>query len=376
MIDFPILYESGTPHWAWTICGLGYFLIFVLYYRRVVNNSLWSKTTIFARYSLFCLVFIFSVCAFYTGDFSHYQLTVKTEESIDHLEEVYHWLIGFVNHNYFLFRFLLWGGGTVFIFLSFRDFGISPYRSLFYLFASYITFYSYTRAGVAQAIFFIGFAIFFNRENRTIIFRLCGLVLLLLSFFFHRSLLVLVILSPLCFLPINKYTFPIYVFAILVVIASTSIWLNNALHYLMEYEEYSEVLEIYTSTGGDYVISRSNRIIPFITYYWGKAIFHVPFWCCMISISRHKNRERIPNGIKAVIRLSLVLYIFIIVTLFSFGSASAFYYRYERMLVIPVTVMVNYLYQENIFSQKTYRNFILLGSILMMWDFFYRIIFT
>lgn len=374
MIDFPVLYEGDIPHWVWTTSGLSYFLIFVLYYKHVVYNALWSKTHAFAKKSLFVLIFIFSVCAIYTGDFSHYQLTVKTEVGIDHLEEVYHWIIRFVNHNYLAFRILLWGGGIALLFLSFKKFKIDPYRSLFYLFASYITFYSYTRAGVAQAVYFCGFSLLFKKGNNSQVTRLLGLLLLVSSYFFHKSILVLIIFSPLCFLPINKKTLPVYLLSLIIVFVLANRLVTNVLETFAEFEAFSESIETYTKNVGKY--NMGSGFVSIITYYWGQAIFHVPFWLCAISFFKYQGKRKIPNNILALFRLSFALYGFVIIMLISFGSISAFYYRFERMLIIPITVMANYLYQEKIFSRRRYSSFVLLGALLILEDFFYRIFFT
>lgn len=372
MIDFPILYENGIviPHWAWEVCGFAYFFILILYYRRVVYNVLWAKTKDPSKVFLFLLIMTFCVCEICTGDFIGTQETVKTYHGIDHLEVIYPTIIEFVHNNYLAFRLLLWGGGVFLMTQSFKNFGIDPYRSLFYLFASYVTYYSYTRAGVAMTVFFYGFSFLFDKKRKNRLLMLIGITLILLSFFFHRSMALLILLTLFSFMPLYKKLVPLYLFAIIAVFIMANYLSQQILSIAMGVEDLSEQAEIYQlRTGTQFV----GTILSKIIFLWQKMVFHIPFWITMIALFKNQRVVHIPANILALSKLSAILYIYFMLMLFVYSSDSPFYYRYEGMMYIPLTIMVNYLYKVRVLSRKTYSRLILLGALCLCWTFFYRI---
>lgn len=371
MIDFPLFYEKGIviPHWAWEVCGFAYFLIFILYYRRVVYNVLWAETEYPSKVFLFLLIMTFCVCEICTGDFIGTQETVKTYHGIDHLEVIYPTIIEFVHNNYLAFRLLLWGGGVFLMTQSFKNFGIDPYRSLFYLFASYVTYYSYTRAGVAMTVFFYGFSLFFYKERKNIFLTLIGVTLILLSFFFHRSMVLLILITPLCLLPFYKKFVPLYLFAVIIVFVMANYLLQQIFSIVMKVEDLSEQAEIYQLRDGTQFV---GTLLSRIVFLWQKMVFHIPFWITMIALYNKRRLVHIPVNILTLSKLLAILYVFFMLMLFVYGSDSPFYYRYEGMMYIPLTIMVNYLYKVRALSRKTYSRLLLLGALCLCWNFFYR----
>ena len=373
MIDFPILFEGSLPHWIWTVCGFAYYFILLFYYRRVVSNKLWEETKPYTKHFLFFCIAVFAICAFYTGDFSHYQEIVKTERDINHMEDVYQAVISFVNNNYLLFRIIFWGGGTLLLMVAFKNCSLDPYRSLFYLFASYITSFSYSRAGVALAVYFCGVSFMFDNGKRGLLLRLLGLGLVVSSYFFHNSLLVPVILTPVAFIPINKKTLFVYLFAVLALFVFSDSLLGNIMREAMTIEDISERIDAYKLKIG---FRAHSGLIPTITFFWLKLIVHLPFWVAVVMVFKHQSSYHIPGNIMAMFRISVLLYVFFMLMFSVYGEVSPFYYRYEGMIYIPITIMINYLYQEHILSRKTFERLILFGALWLCWDFFYRIFFT
>lgn len=376
MFDFPIMPEVA-PKFAWIISGALYFMILAIYYRWAFYRQ--DITKHYSRvFSLVVLVFLFCLIAIYCGDWVHLQIIVKEIVGTEYIEgksieKLYYYLANILNGNYLLFRTIVWGAGLSFMMYAFKQASLDPYRCLFFLFGCYITLFAYSRAGAAHASFFCGLILLFKDRNiRGFQSFFIGIVLLALSFFLHRSMLVLIILAPLAIIPFNRHTFLLVLVGVVVI---SFIWrglFEDAMGVLMNSDEYAYRIELYEDIAGGQVFSFDKNGLFFL---WYKGIIHIPYWYCSIQIYRRINLGLIPQNIQAVFRFSFFLYIFTIMMLFMYGSASAFYYRYESMLYIPITIMATYLFQKGYIQRNKYTLMFWFCALSQCKDFIYRIFF-
>lgn len=377
MFDFPILPEVA-PKWAWLLSGIIYLLIILVYYRWAFSrpvNSNFSQN----KHFLTILIFIYCVTAIYCGDWVHLQTIVKESVGTDYIEgnsveRIYHYLANELNGNYLLFRIVVWGLGLFFLIKSFEQAKVDPYRSLFFLFGVYITLFAYSRAGVAHAAFYWGFLMLFqNKESRTFFSIIIALGIIAFSVILHRSMIVLAVLLPLSLIPFRKN--PTF-FILLTVLGFIVLWrtlFENAISFMMNSEEYAYRIELYESLAGKHTFSFD---INGLFYMWYKSIIHVPFLYCAITLIKINKQSTIPNSIHTLLRFAIILYLFVIMMLILYGSASAFYYRYEAMLYIPITIMTVYLYQSGYMKRNVYVLMFCLCALSQFKDFLYRIIFV
>lgn len=376
MIDFPIMPDVASKS-SWILSGFMYFCILAGYRSWATcppaNPNHYSRKNWFVF-----LVFIYCLFAFYCGDWAHLQTIVKESVGSEYregfgVEEIYHYLANILNGNYLIFRSIVWGAGLLCMVEAFKKSKLDPYRCLYFLFGIYITAFAYSRAGVALAFFYCGFVFLFkDREERSVKITLLGLALLITSTFLHRSMLVLVALTPMVLIPIKKKT-SLLIFAGVIVLAF--MWnslFSGVMGNLMNSEEYMHRIELYEGMSGSAAFSFDLNGFFFL---WYKAIVHLPFWYCIINIYRLVNKGEVPFNIETIFRFSILLYIFAIMMLLMYGSASAFYYRYEGMLYIPISIMANYLFQNNHIKARTYSNVFWICALSQCKDFIYRIIF-
>ena len=377
MIDFPNM-PPVAPKWAWLLSGVMYFAILLIYnkwaFMRHAFSVKYSK-----KYSLVALVFIFCITAIYCGDWVHMQIIVhdmvNTEYEVGYsIEKIYYLLTNLINGNYLLFRIVVWGGGLYFLMRLFKESHLNPYQCLYFLFCIYITSFSYTRAGAAHAVFFCGLVTLFqNKEYRKVSSLIIGMVFIVASVFLHRSMLPLVLLTPLVFIPLNQRTFMLI---LLGVWGLSFIWrdlMGSAFAYMNDTDEYAHRIELYENIAGSYAFTFN---ISGLFFLWYKGIIHIPLWYCMIHLYKRINHDNVPNNIQAVFRISFFLYIFIIMMLLMYGSGSAFYYRYENMLYVPITIMAGYLFQNGYIQRRSYSLLFWFCALSQCKDFIYRILFT
>jgi hypothetical protein len=376
MIDFPLLPEVASKS-AWILGGVMYFSIIFLYYKwalaRPISPSDYSKKNGFVF-----LVFIYCVLAIYTGDWSHLQMAVRESVGTEYMsgfgvERVYHYLANILNGNYLLFRIIVWGTGLFFLLQSFKASNLDPYRCLFFLFGIYITAFAYSRSGAAHAIFYCGFVLLYQ-EKRPDVFprRIIGLALIIASVFLHRSMLILVAFVPLTMIPFNRKT---SVFILLGAFVLALFWrrlFSGAMEFMVNLEEYAFRIENYEE------LARSQHLsfdLNGLFYLWYKGIIHVPFWVAIVNLYKLINQGEVPLSVQAIFRISIILYVFIIIMLLTYGSASAFYYRYENMLYIANSIMICYLYQNGHILRRKYSMLFWICALSQCKDFIYRIFF-
>lgn len=376
MIDFPIMPEHTTK-FMWVLGAFMYFVIFVVFYIPGTSNRQ-TNTSALQKYTFVALFFIFVLCAFYCGDWVHYQAIVKGysgEEYVEGygLERIYYYIISLVNQNYLLFRLIVWGTGLICLLQCFKQYDVDPYKCLFFLFAVYFTAYAYTRAAVAMSVYYMGYSLVFqNKNKRKNISIILGVLLILASVSLHRSLLVLVALTPFVVIPIRKRTFPLLCMAMFVVLLLFDTIFESAIGTLLEADEYSHRLELYEGLSGEASLSFSLSGFFFL---WYKAIVHVPFWYAIAYIYKYQEISIIPNNIQYIFRFSILLYAFFMMMLFKYGSMSVFYYRYEGMLYIPICIMIGYLYQYKIMPERQYKFLFWFCSLSFIKDFIWRVLF-
>ena len=380
MFDFPIMPEVATKM-SWTFSGLLYFMILALYNKRAMlcysaGYGLFSENS--NNKFFMYLIFIYCLCAFYCGDWAHLQTILKTSLNEDYvagygIEKVYILLNEQLNGNYLLFRTIVWGGGLICLYHSFKYAGINPCNSLFFLFGIYITSFAYSRAGCALAIFYLGFVLLFqSKENCTKLRLAIAISLIVASTFFHRSLLVLACLTPIALVPITNKNMPILLIGLFLFSFFASRLYNMVFGTLMASEEYAHRVEVYESIAGSNSITFN---LNGLFYLWYKAIVHLPFWICIITLNKRIGIDNIPITIQAVFRFAIILYTFSIMMLFTYGSASAFYYRYEGMLYIPITIMMCFLKENKYIPIKEFRLVFWICAWSCGKDFIYRIVF-
>lgn len=375
MLDFPILLTEGLK-WTWILSGFMYFIIVAFYYKRA-----FTRYNLFRGYpkenALVIFVFVYCVLALYCGDWVHMQTIVKTIVGEEYqegygLERVYYILANLLDGNYLLFRTIVWGTGLICMMLSFKKSELDPYSCLFFLFCIYITDFAYTRAGVALAVFYCGFVyVFKNIHGHNTFSLFLGIALIIASIFLHRSMLPLVVLIPFVFFPINKRTICILLIALIILVFVWQRVFSAMWDYMLSSEEYEHRMELYDDLKGSHSLTFNLESFFFL---WYKGVVHVPFWFCVIHLFKLINKKSVPFHIQAVFRFTILLYVFFMMMFIMYGSASAFYYRYESMIYIPITIMVGYLFQYGHITRSKYSTLFWICALSMCKDFIYRII--
>lgn len=256
------------------------------------------------------------------------------------------------------------------LFKSFNLFGAPAYVALFFMFAVFINYFDYSRNALGIAVYFFGLSIFLSYKSWLI--RLLGLGILCCASYFHRSTMVLILLTPLCFFPINKKTIiPIVIFLILSFTALKGLFLS-----FMDNAMSSDDAGIANKTSfyinqerGEMV---SGSIIGILTGYWKYSVFYVLFIADTIILFKNTVYRQLPFQIKALYNIMAGLLIMsVMIYCFNIGHL-ALYYRFLMMLYVPLTVITVYLFTHKLMKKKTYINLLMYSSGYVAFEFLYR----
>lgn len=342
------IYADGCTRGMWVfIHTLFVFIVFSFWKKNVrdinfASNSQKSLVIFFLLYLLF---------AFDGGDYFHYLYGIHTDNQ-ERGEEIYRDIAIFVSRNYLLFRTIVWGGALTLFLLTVKRLELDIYKSAFLLFAVHISVFDYARASLAMSIYFYGISFLIKPiNNGKIISVLCGVSLAALSVYFHRSMAIIIPLTFMIYMPLNKKTLII----LLLLFAVSSPILNSILNSLMADDIYSEDISSKIQSYG-----RSDREDKaFSTFEWIRRYiqyltFFIPFiWITIKFYSQQFVGYVSPTMIK-LHKLTLGIILLAVSVLMTNISTFILFYRFLFMSMIPLTILWFYARRENLVSHKIY----------------------
>lgn len=291
------------------------------------------------------LVLIFVLYAFWDTDYFSFRTIFYTPEIVNFRDPLYYYLSLISLDSYTLFRFIIWGTGLLLFAKTIRRFGI-PYNIAIYIFSIFFLLtFSYARVSLGMAMYFYGLS-HLIKPNRFHKFGsiFWGLLWIGCSYFGHRSMAALILLTPLAFVKLDKKRF-LYIAIIGIVLGfvtanlmaglmSGTISLSDSLGAAGEAADHYTGIEVELELNWKFKLVRTLRFSSFyiaLAYIVWKAVFS-------------KVSQYIAPEIKQMATLCIGLLIFA-VSFFATPAlgADVIAYRYLYMLGIPLCVMIAYM---------------------------------
>lgn len=259
----------------------------------------------------------------------------------------------FVDGNYELFRLIIWGSALVFYFFTSKILKLNSFLSLLLWFVFFNGIIFYARATLAMAIYFLGAAIMI-RWKKNILALLIGAAIVFSSIFFHREMIVAVGLSPVLFVRISKKNFKIILITVIILaIPATYIIINNPsiLSDLTNNDTYADRFESYQDEmaegtwGGKNIFGYIIMIIRHLIYYL--MIFAIGKVFLKARECSDDNFEMMRKIFQLALAIIVVASLFFIIM--GFG---VFFYRIMYISAIPSSLLLTYLYSNNMISKQ------------------------
>ena len=327
-----------------------YLIVVIIFYRNLKSPR--YKLTKVSHLLVFFLLLIFCLFPYFSGDYFHnmegYYYVLKGEGTS--VEDIYSLIANVVGENYTLFRMVTWGVSLFLVFRAFKRLDVSTDLCLMCFAILGILKFSYARVSIAMALMFYGLSWLIKPNKKILIPSLLwGLIMIAVSYFFHKSALFgiaiivltlligninnrikqfLLLLSLPLFLALMRYL--MFNFTDILDISE-----DNLLFGQTTFELYTEAREGTAGTG-QMIENILNRVPIYLAAFLGIKVIY----------KRNIRKKSIRVFSSAFILIVLISSLF----LFDFMDLNTyvFYYRCLNFSFIPMAVLVAYCYQKRL----------------------------
>ncbi len=313
-----------------------------------INRKIW-----------FVILILFVACFSVDGDFFSFQKIVRyyTVGGYNYGEKVYHIITLLVDQNYFIFRNIVWGGALCIYALAAWRFNIPVFKAILYVFLGFAVIFCYARVTLCMAICFFALSFFCVpiKLNRYVGYVI-GALLFYCSTFFHSTSYIMIALSAIIFVPINKKTIALFLmfFPIILSIAQNTFLDIAAMGESIENEELANRLQRGASNINEDELLNINNPGVFLHTLLEYVSFYVPAFIvskiCLSSL-----RKKLPLHIYRLFKVMLA-FIMASTVLFFFKTGSiTYYYRVLFMSMLPLSMLIIYLYDNGLMTPKQFK---------------------
>ena len=335
---------TETSLWLNTYCLLVYLTVIFFGTRRaLINKPLTVKEKPLYLLILGCFL-LFLVSCFINADFFSYQNYVKEFNVNDsNYLGALDYVLLIVGKRYILFRMVVWWGALFLVLKTNKRLGLDNYIVVYCLFAMFILTFCYARATLAMSIYYFGYSFLCKPiEKHKTISVVLGLAIIVSSFFFHKSMAVLIALTPIILFPLNKKTiFLSLILFPLLAGAVSSMFFSILDTQAIEDELIMGKMEGYSDRDYSNELNLRGFILTWINYL---SIYAIVFIELKQIVSSKK--KIIPKEYVNLIKITVGVVFFATLLLFLDIPNTIFYYRILFMALIPATLCFCYLYRK------------------------------
>lgn len=339
------------------------FIYAIIYYRQLQNAPKSINKDLF-----WLLYFIlFAVTYAIDSDFFHYKEMVQDVSGFGYvgLEEVYHYIIEGIHNNYLLFRIIIFGSAILLYSLVLKINDANKTVGLILLLICFGGSYSYARASLAFTLYYLGLSLLINdTRSRSLFSKIIGCALIISSFFFHRSMALLIVLTPFTFVKFNKKRI-IALLLLAPIVVYLALRFMGPFFNILEFDETIEKrMELY----GGYTQAAANwkGVIGTVCHY---GMYVICFYMISKCMLKEDIRNNLPNSIKRLYSFYTILLYVSILMYYIMGNNILFMHRYLKMSVVPACVIIAFLYKNNYIKSKSLLYLLLFAGFSAYWGF-------
>lgn len=373
MIDFNVNIEAETTLTYLFICFILYSVATFPTIKTILDyQSLeYEGISSIKKYFFFFLVcFILIIAPLNRGDFYHYCEYVQNYSpgSLFYMEEIYQDIVEFVDCNYLLFRIIVWGSATLLYLLTLKRLDINYHIGFFVLFSIYVNIFDYARASLGMAIYFFGLSYLIKPFDSKYSSYILGGIVIALSTIFHRSIVFLVAMTIMVFIPLNKKTVALTLFAFPLIAYFINYIFGSvlSLDFFSGEDGIAERAELYTLRE-----SNAFNLLGLFREVWHYSLFYVPCLICVKTILSDYY-ESCPKELRLLAKVIVFSVFFASCLFFLDLNNKVMFYRTLYMTHIGLSLLLAGLFQYGLISRDTMK-FLLLFCIsdIVAYEFLY-----
>lgn len=346
------------PKWLCLLYWGTYTVIFIYFFFQVGRrkgkfvNSTFRAVTISAILIGFCLFYCLDT------DFFNYMMVATSPEQYageGTVEEIYLMLARVINGDYLLFRSLIWGSAVIIVYFACCLFKTSPYVAIMLLLLVFFNVFCYGRISLAMSIFWLGLSINYNSRGWSM--RMIGVFFIFLSFVFHRSTAIVIACLGILFLPFNRRN-ELIISTLVVIIGGGFAYLVLSGEVFSAGSDLAGRIDSYNNQiaegqwGGLNLVGLFFRVSQYVLFY---LVF-------FIVRSKIIKMSVVPPQILALYKVTWILIVVSTAFLLALGF-TPYFYRVINMTLIPLSILVSYLYLSREISPKLLKMVLLVSLI-------------
>ena len=324
-----------------------------------------------ASRDVFLLLYFILFAVTYTvdADFWGYKsVVVDTNYSVySSYESIYYDIISFVNHNYLYFRIIIWGAAVCLVYLTSKLSQNSPFLVLIILFLLWGNSFSYARASLAFSIYYLGLILLLNsfekKKTKKIILLIISILIMLSSFAFHRSMGILIALTPFVFAKLGKQTVFFFLFLFVVVLIFSDFIISQLLISAELDDNVSHrVNEVYSESEFNY---GNWKGVVGLFFHYGLYVI------CIFYLLRavYKQKDKVMGREQKLLIYLVVLVVVSTLSLVLFNDNTIYMHRFLKMTVIPFSLLIVYFYKKNILTPKEMYFILVFSAFGQLWGY-------
>lgn len=328
------------------IINLLLWLFIVLFYSNRKQSS--------RSHPLGILVILFATFAFSEADTYHYhdlydQMLIYHEPI--HVESFYFWLIECLPHNYYLWRFIVWGVALFILMSTFKRYKLNS--NILGLTFALILLQKFvvTRGCLGIALFICALSLFSVPLKSRALSYTIGVIGVIVSIFLHQSLPIFIAIFILSFVPLNRFT----VFVSLILFPVIRVGLIPHMSDFLS-------LNIFSSDTINFAASylEDDKSVANVNGLIRQVIELLPLVCIFILLVKEYifKKNFIDKPMKMLFKYSFVLF-YIAMLFFGQQTSSFVSSRTIHMMCFPLMIVVTYY-----MSTAKKRNYLLNLSLI------------
>lgn len=311
------------------------------------------------------LILVFCLYAYWDTDYFSFREIFYSPNFKDFRDPLYYYLSLISFESYTFFRLLIWGTALLLYKKAIDRFEISSNIAICIFAIFFMLTFSYARVSLGMAIFFYGVSYLLKPNNNHRVWSfIWGLIFIGCSYFGHRSMSLLILLTPMLLIKLNKKTTILLILAgaifsgvtaiLLSKLAGGEILLNGELSDVGDAASHYAANESTIDYNWKFMLMKNLRNYSFIVL----ILYFI--W----KMTLPKDSNRITPNIKRLTALCCTILIIAISFMNVPGlGAEVIGYRYLYMLGIPSCIILSYLV-DNGLTKPTTAFILLIPAIL------------
>lgn len=293
-------------------------------------------------------ILIFCVFGVFAGDWLHqkdeiaYICSFSTIPEQDHLEDLYVWIIWNITGNtYILYRFLIWGVAICCLSAGFKRLGMDTIATwCTFLVLSVAISYAVGRGCLGFSLIIWGYSYLLKPDKQKILSYTKGLVLLFLSLFCHKSMLLLAPMTLVSFVNLNLKR----IIAVIIIIPLViGIFQKYIIMKLISGDDVA---------GRAYFTDQQN-VYGIGMLLWQYSYYFIIYSSIAFVFYRIKiKKQYVPTFIKRIFNLVLLMLIEYIVIYYAFTYQKLgnddLAWRIFAMINIPLPIVISYFFSTKV----------------------------